>query len=96
MPLRFNRNHAVTWAVDGFHPADDHESVSIGTEYKFRELIALRMGYQDLFLEDSETGLTFGAGFHGDTQDFDYKLDYGWADHGRLGSTHRLSFGVSF
>lgn len=96
MPIRFNRNHSLTWAVDGFHPADDHESMSLGSEYRFRELFSLRAGYQDLFLKDSETGLTLGAGFRGDTQDFDYTLDYGWADHGRLGSTQRLSFGVSF
>ena len=96
MPIRFNRNHSLTWAVDGFHPADDHESVSLGSEYRFRELFSLRAGYQDLFLKDSETGLTLGTGFRGDTQNFDYTLDYGWADHGRLGSTQRLSFGVSF
>jgi hypothetical protein len=58
--------------------------------------VALRLGYQNLFLQDSEVGLTLGAGVMGDMQGAHYRLDYGWADQGRLNSTQRFSLGIMF
>lgn len=95
-PHRFNRDHAVQFAVDAHHPADSEESVSVGGEWAFRELFALRGGWQNLFQPDSEAGPTLGAGFRGQVEEYRYHCDYAWADHGRLGHTHRLSVGVSF
>ena len=95
-PHRFNRDHAIQLALDAHHPGDSEESVSLGGEWAFRELFALRAGWQDLFLPDTESGATLGAGFRGQAGDYRYHCDYAWADHGRLGQAHRLSVGVSF
>ena len=58
--------------------------------------VALRGGYQNLFLNESEVGLTLGAGLTGALEASRFQFDYAWAEHGRLGSTQRFSLGVTF
>src|SRR5580765_3110751 len=86
----------LDFAIDAFHPNNNTESISLGTELEMYHLFALRAGYQNLLLQDSEVGLTFGAGILGKQSGFRYHFDYGWADQGRLGSTHRFSLGLLF
>ena len=82
--------------LDAFHPGDNTESISAGTELELRKTLALRAGYQNLFLQDSELGPTLGAGILGERPSFHYRVDYAWADQGRLGSSHRFSLGLRF
>ena len=96
MPYRFGPGWTALFACDAAHPSDDPESVSLGGEMEYRQQVAVRAGYQSLFMEDAEMGLTLGAGFRGRTSSFDYRLDYGWADQGRLEGTHRVTLGVTF
>jgi hypothetical protein len=96
VPLRLTKAGTLTLALDAFHPSDNTESVSLGTEFMYRDFVALRAGYQNLFLQDSEVGLTAGGGIHGDVADHGYRLDYAWAHHGRLGATHRVTLGFGF
>jgi|Deesub1362B_J571_1020462.scaffolds.fasta_scaffold02665_1 hypothetical protein len=107
MPLMFqigvagelvqNSTHRITAAIDAMHPSDNTESLNLGAEYAFREMFFLRFGYRNLFLKDSEEGFTFGAGF---TQRFlgnvRVRLDYAYADFGRLLNTQRISLGIAF
>lgn len=95
-PLRLGEHDHLRLALDAFHPSDNTESVSAGAELTLREALALRAGYQNAFQKDSELGLTFGAGFNGKLDLYAYHLDYAWADHGRLGGTHRMTIGVQF
>jgi hypothetical protein len=95
-PVRIDPVNQLQLAVDALHPSDNSESVSMGAEWAYREAVALRLGYQNLFLEDSEVGLTFGAGVGGKLDVYRYRLDYAWADHGRLGSTQRFSLDLDF
>jgi hypothetical protein len=96
MPFRLQGNQRLTFAADAFHPNDNSESVSMGAEYSVREILSLRAGWQNLFLKDSEVGATLGAGIAGRYEENHYRVDYGWADQGRLGSSHRLSVGFEF
>lgn len=96
LPLQFGEDHRVHLVVDAFHPSDNTESISMGAEWTFMDLFSLRGGYQNLFLEDSEVGLTLGAGVQYQLTDYSISFDYAWADHGRLDKTHRLTFGVQF
>ena len=57
---------------------------------------ALRAGYQKAGEQDSEVGFTAGGGAGGTFDVYAYRLDYAWAAHGRLGSTHRISVGMTF
>lgn len=96
MPHQLNRQARLEWEVDAFHPSDNTESVSAGTDLTLRNALSVRAGYQNAFERDSELGLTLGAGFKGRLEAWDYRLDYAWADHGRLGSAQRLSLALQF
>jgi hypothetical protein len=95
-PFRLGSDVRLLLAADALHPSDNTESLSLGAEATLRDRLGLRLGWQSLFLEDSEVGLTAGAGVRGAFDDLRYHVDYAWADHGRLEDTHRISFGILF
>jgi len=95
-PVLIGDENTLTLAVDAFHPSDNTESISMGGEWGYDDIFFLRGGYQNMFLQDSEVGLTLGAGLHYMMDTYAVSFDYGWADHGRLESTHRLTIGISF
>jgi hypothetical protein len=96
LPIKVGETDKITVAADAFHPSDNNESISFGAEYLFENIFALRAGYQNLFLQDSEVGLTVGAGVEYEMTGYKLNFDYGWADHGRLKDTHRITVGLSF
>ncbi len=95
-PFRLGGDVRLLLAADALHPSDNTESVSLGAEATFRDRLSLRAGWQSLFLQDSEVGLTAGAGVRGAFDDLRYHVDVAWADHGRLEDTTRFSFGILF
>lgn len=95
-PIQINNKNKVQLAINAFHPNDNTESLSFGGEWMFFDVIALRAGYQNLFLKDSEVGLTLGTGLQLDVNGRLFRFDYGWADHGRLENTQRFTLGVMF
>lgn len=85
------------WAsAEAHHPNANPESVNGGVEATYRDLVSIRAGYQGLFLEESEEGLTLGTGVRSGLESFDYRIDYAWADHGRLGGVHRLTMSLLY
>lgn len=96
MPFVVNENSTARVAVDAFHPSDNTESISVGGEWVFMRTLALRAGYQNLFQQDAEAGLTLGAGLLYESDAYGISFDYGWADQGRLEKTHRVTVGVTF
>jgi hypothetical protein len=96
MPVRLNSGTKMLLAAEASHPSDNTESASLGAEIEIRKVLAIRFGYQDLGLQDSEVGLTLGAGIQGTLDTSHYRLDYAWADQGRFAGTHRLSLGINF
>jgi hypothetical protein len=96
LPVAVDQNNMLHLEIDAYHPSDNNESVSFGAEWMFFDTFAVRGGYQNLFLQDSEVGLTLGAGIRYSLDDVKISFDYAWADHGRLDYTQLLTFGVSF
>jgi opacity protein-like surface antigen len=85
----------TTVAVDATHPNDNTEYVNTGFEFAWREMVMARVGYKSLFLRDTEQGFTWGIGLHyGITNVGTFKLDYGFADYGRLQGVHYFSLGL--
>jgi len=84
-------------AMDLNHPGTSTEYINLGLEYAFRELLFLRAGYENLFEDNQENGLTLGAGleypFH---NSFRLRLDYAWSDWGILQDANRFSVGINF
>jgi len=95
-PFQLNPNARLTVEANAFHPNDNSESLSLGSELLLSNRLSVRAGYQNAFLTDSEVGLTAGAGFKSEYQDIQYHIDYAWADHGRLGNVSRLTLGFGF
>jgi putative salt-induced outer membrane protein YdiY len=96
MPFRLSPQANLQMAVDAFHPSDNTEGMNAGAQLEYAKRFALRAGWQAAFQQDTELGLTLGVGIWGKLDVYGYKVDYGWADHRRLGGTHRLTFGLAF
>jgi hypothetical protein len=96
MPVRLSQQANLQLAVDAFHPSDNTEGMSAGAQLEYARRLALRAGWQAAFQRDTELGLTLGVGVWGKLDVYGYKVDYGWADHRRLGGTHRVTFGLTF
>jgi hypothetical protein len=78
-----------TGAVDAVHPNDNSEYLNLGAEFAYDELIMLRMGYRQLFMNNSEGGLTFGAGLHYKfNNSLGITINYAFADYNRLSNVH--------
>jgi len=96
LPWQPSPDWRIWSAVEAVHPNSNPESVSGGVEATFRDLVSLRAGYQSLFEKDAEEGLAFGTGIQGRLDAFAYRVDYAWAEFGRLGNVHRLTLALLF
>jgi hypothetical protein len=82
-------------AIDATHPSDNLEYANVGAEFSFLDdLIFLRGGYNGLFLDDNQAGLTLGVGLNYVLGIFAVGFDYSYQDSKYLNYTN--SFAVSF
>ena len=95
-PFQLSPQARLEVEADAFHPSDNTESMSFGSELVYARRFAARLGWANAFQQDAEGGLTAGAGFNSEWQDVAFHVDYAWADHGRLGNVSRLTLGVGF
>ncbi len=96
VPFDLGNRNSVLLVVDAFQPSDNTNSVSFGGEWTFMNVLALRGGYQHLFQQDSETGLTLGAGFRLKSAGYAFRIDYAWNEYGPIGDVQRFTLGFSF
>ena len=91
-------DYKLILSADAIHPNNDFESVNVGGEFSFLNIISLRSGYQSLFLKDSEGGLTLGIGVNSQMlfSEAIVKFDYAFKDFGRLQNIHTFSVGIQF
>ena len=88
-------NGSLVTNVDLMHPTGSTESMNMGIEYGFNDLIFFRAGYLNRFERDSINGLTLGGGLRFKLQDrSDFAFDYAYSDWGILQNVHRISVGV--
>ena len=95
-PTTIGRDHRLLFLIDAHHPNDNTESLNLGSEWAWRRTLAFRAGYQSLFQEDSELGLTLGAGLRASLGGVEFRVDYGWASHEHLSETHRTTVVLAF
>jgi hypothetical protein len=81
----------LTLAADALHPNDNSESINLGAEYTYNNLISLRGGYRALFLQDSEEGFTVGAGLLVDISGVNLQFDFAYEDFNRLGDIQKFT-----
>ncbi len=89
--------NSFTFASDMIHPSNNNVYLNSGFEYSFNNLIQLRVGYQSLFDENSEKGLTAGFGIVNPFENiFDFSINYAYSDWGRLGYVQRITLNAGF
>ena len=92
--LLANKNHSLTFAAEGGHPADNLEKYNVGLEYVFQNKFSLRIGER---LNYDSDGLTAGGGLRLPIGgDMDLSVDYAYQDFGWLTQVHRFSLGLAF
>jgi long-subunit fatty acid transport protein len=96
------RNLMLNFDYD--QPIETNGILAAGMEYWYRDMLALRLGYQYQGMLDKNgyyenyagpavlAGFVIGAGLKIDI----YELDYAYAQKGVLGSTHRIGFTIKF
>jgi hypothetical protein len=89
-------NSNLIVAVNALHPNDDYESVNVGCEYIFNKMFAIRAGYKSLFNNESEEGLSLGAGLYYPIGNVQLMLDYAYRDFGVLNYIQKFTIGLGF
>jgi len=91
---RFSR---LTVAMDAFHPINNTESINTGCELSIMNMLYARVGYQAIGQQDTEEGLTFGAGIkYKMFGQSNIKFDYAYADFGLLEYVNRFTLRLDF
>ena len=91
-PYQLTSNSRVLLSIDASHPSDNTESLDLGWEWTWHDAFSVRGGYQSLYQQDSEFGLTTGVGVRASAGGRPFQIDYGWAYHAFLQDVHRFSF----
>lgn len=91
-------NFRLTVALDAIYPNNNYPSLNIGTELSFNDFLFIRGGYQSLFLDEAEGGLSFGAGVNSKMlfSESIVQFDYSYKDFGKLKFVHSFSIRVMF
>jgi len=94
--LKDSENSNLLLAVDALHPNNDTESLNIGAEYVYNNMLFLRGGYNTLFAKDSESGMALGAGLSINAGNTSVMFDYAYHDFGILNDVQIFSVGLAF
>ena len=89
-------NMRLTIAADALHPNNNYESVNLGGEFAYMDRFFVRAGQKAIFLEDSEEGMTLGAGVRIPMRGFTVRADYAYENFGRLTYIQNVSLAIGF
>lgn len=85
----------LTLAADAIHPSNELQSMNVGAEYAWDNLLFVRAGYKSLFLPNSQEGLTLGVGIRYQVlMHLIIKLDYGYENFGILKNLQEFALSV--
>ncbi len=93
-----------TIAVDALRPSDNAESINVGAEIAWQDMLFLRGGYQSLFSQESpfdkvdqQNGLSLGAGVKIPIQGFaSTQFDYAFNKFGVFGNLDTIALSIGF
>ena len=87
----------VTIAGDAIRPNDDVQSVNLGGEIAYQNVLFIRGGYNSIFNTQSEQGLSLGAGIRYTAEGFGIlNFDYAYTSFGLFGNINTIGLGISF
>lgn len=89
--------HRVVVALDAKHPNDNSESIDVGIEYGFNDLVFFRGGYKSLLSSQTEDqGLTAGFGLKYNMNDFTANFGAAYMTHSYLDSPLLWTLQIDF
>lgn len=92
-----SENNRLTLAVDGQNPNDNGQSLNVGGEYAlFKEMLILRGGFNELFLDDREKGLTLGVGINYEVSGVEVSGGFAYQDFKHLDGITRFTLELKF
>jgi len=85
-------------AVEFFEPSDNVRSLNMGGEWSFFDRVFVRAGYNSLFEQDSERGLTLGGGLklRVPKSTVHILLDYSYEDFGLFQNAQKFALAIAF
>ncbi len=97
-PVLNEDDYKMYVSADALVPNNDYQSLNVGAEFTFMDILSLRGGYNSLFLKDSEGGLSLGVGVNSQMllSVATVYFDYAFRDFGRLDNVHNFSIGIRF
>lgn len=97
MDIITNDRMKLTLAADAVRPNDNVEFINVGGELTWSNLISVRGGYRSLFKEDSEQGLSLGAGVRYQVEGVaTMEMHYAYTQFGLFGNLNALGLAVTF
>lgn len=88
-----SQSHSVLFGIDFLHPNNYSERINMGVEYKFQQMISLRLGYQTNRDLASWSG---GLGFNSSISDYDFEVNYSYSKFDLFDNVSRISLNFSF
>ena len=85
--------HGLTVAVEAERPRDFTESVKVGGEYTFMNILALRAGYA---FPEREQGISLGAGLNYAISGIGVGVDYAYTSFGVFDNVNRFGVHLNF
>lgn len=86
----------VTLASDALIPNNQTSYINVGGEFGFSDILFIRGGYNSLFKEDAEEGLTAGIGLQYSLGGLMVRADYSYMDFGRFDEISRYALTIGF
>lgn len=87
----------LTVAADALRPNDNEESVNIGGEFGWNDMVFLRGGYKSVFGRDAEEGLSLGAGVKYTQIGLgSIEVNYAYTKFGLFGNINTIALAVAF
>lgn len=91
-----DQSNRLTLALDAVNPNDLQPHANLGMEYSWRDMLFLRTGYNQLFVDFAEAGFALGAGLKYNLGYLAFRLDYTYQSYGRLNAPQWLSLSLLF
>jgi hypothetical protein len=92
-----DENFRLTVAADALRPNDNEESVNVGGEFGWNEMIFMRGGYKSIFGTDAEEGVSLGVGLKYTAEGLgSLELNYAYTNFGLFGNINTIGLAIAF
>ena len=92
------KTDAIVWTsdIDVLYPNNAGSYLNLGTELTWYHLLSLRAGYNSLFEQSAEEGVSLGVGLEYNLGGLETHVDYSYMDFGVFNDVSRFSLSVGF